>query len=426
MLRPTPRLLFAALLLAPAAHAAETTRVSVSSAGAQAGGVSTEPALSANGRFAVFTSLASNLVPVDTNDASDVFLHDRKSGQTVRVSVSTGGVQVTGDSGEPAISANGRFVAFASQAANLVPGDGNGTWDIFVHDRKTVSTRRVSVSSGGVEGNGLSSTPSISANGRFVAFTSMADNLVADDTNAGNDVFVHDLKTGKTSRVSVSSAGEEGDISSFQPSISSSGRFVAFASAATNLVPGDSNGEVDVFVHDRKTGKTTMLSLSPGGLPGSDQSQAPSISANGRLVAFRSFATNLVPDDANLTADIFVADRKTRKLSLVSLGPEGIQANQFSSAARISGNGRFVAFLSDATNLVADDDNAASDIYVRDLKAATTTRASVSTEGGEGNSSSIQPAISATGRFAAFASTATNLVPDDSNGAYDIFVRDRK
>jgi Tol biopolymer transport system component len=289
-----------------AATTPKTRRVSVSSAGAEGNNWSYYPSISADGRFVAFSSDASNLVAGDGNGTSDVFVRDRATGKTRRVSVSSAGAEGNNASYDPSISADGRFVAFHSDASNLVAGDGNGTSDVFVRDRATGKTRRVSVSSAGAEGNGDSYASSISADGRFVAFHSNASNLVAGDGNGTSDIFVHDRATGKTRRVSVSSAGAQGNGASYNPSISADGRFVAFHSNASNLVAGDGNGTTDVFVHDRATGKTRRVSVSSAGAEGNGASYNPSISADGRFVAFESSASNLVAGDGNGTSDIFV------------------------------------------------------------------------------------------------------------------------
>ena len=228
-----------------------TTQVSVAMGEWEANNYSKEPSISADGRYVAFDSGATNLVPGDTNRTSDVFVHDRLTGKTTRVSVATGGRQANGGSWEPSISADGRYVAFSSGADNLVPGDTNWTSDVFVHDRLTGKTTRVSVATGGRQADGPSNQPSISADGRYVAFSSGADHLVPGDPDRWDDIFVHDRLTGKTTRVSVAIGGWEGNGDSERPSISADGRYVAFQSGADHLVPGDTNDHCDVFVHDR-------------------------------------------------------------------------------------------------------------------------------------------------------------------------------
>jgi Tol biopolymer transport system component len=312
----------------------ETTRVSVSGTGAQGDDVSEPAALSADGRFVAFTSAASNLVPGDTNQCGpkgffrscpDAFVHDRQTGETVRVSVTGAGAQGDGLSIAAGLSADGRHVAFTSTAPNLVPGDTNrcgsipftqawgisgglparatgpdassgpGTCpDAFVHDRLTGATSRISVSSSGRQGDDFSYAGALSADGRHVVFTSQASNLVPGDTNATGDVFVHDRWARRTTRVSVSSTGRQGGRESRGTALSADGRYVAFLSWASNLVPGDVNDAEDAFVHDRRTGRTVQVSVSSRGVPGDDETFEPAMSADGRTVAFASFATNLV------------------------------------------------------------------------------------------------------------------------------------
>jgi Tol biopolymer transport system component len=350
----------------PISLAAVTERVSVSSAGEEGNGVSWSPSITADGRYVAFMSHASNLVPGDTNATPDAFVHDRLTGTTERVSVSSAGEEGNGASWVPSLSADGRYVAFPSAASNLVPGDTNATSDIFVHDRLTGTTERVSVSSAGEEGNGDSGWPSISADGRYVAFGSDASNLVPGDTNATPDIFVHDRLTGTTERVSVSSAGEEGNGGNWWPSISADGRYVAFLSDASNLVPGDTNG-YDIFVHDRLTGTTERVSVSSAGEEGNGGNWWPSISADGRYVAFLSDASNLVPGDTNGYKDVFVHDRLTGTTERVSVSSAGEEGNGVSGYPSISADGRHVVFESDASNLVPGDTNAWTDIFVRHL-----------------------------------------------------------
>jgi Tol biopolymer transport system component len=379
--------------------------------------------MSADGRFVAFLSFASNLVPADTNGSDDIFVRDGTTHTTTRVSVSSTGAQGSNASAQPSISADGRFVAFRSFASNLVPGDTNGVLDLFVRDRTTHTTTRISVSSTGAQGNGNSFDPSMSADGRFVAFDSDASNLVLNDTNFADDVFVRDRTTHTTRRVSVSSTGAQGNDGSSDPSISADGRFVAFRSSASNLVPGDTNGVLDLFVRDRTTHTTTRISVSSTGAQGNENSYDPSISGDGRFVAFFSFASNLMPADTNGVPDIFVRDRTTHATTRVSLSSSGAQGDDLSLEPSISADGRFVAFDSSASNLVPGDTNGVQDVFVRDRVTHTTTRVSASSSGAQGDDSSFVPSISADGRFVAFDSSASNLVAGDTNAQPDMFVR---
>ncbi len=415
-----------ALVLAGTAAGQVTSRVSVSSSGAQANDHSQYCSVSADGRYVAFESVARNLAGVDLNPYHDIFVHDRQSGTTERVSVNLLGAEANGESYLPSISADGRCVAFQSNATDLVGGDTNGSMDVFVRDRLSGTTERVSVDSGGAEGNFSSSQASISADGRYVAFQSVANNLVVGDMNGSDDVFVHDRQSGTTERVSVDSGGAEGDDSSGYHglSISADGRLVAFEAYASNLVAGDTNGVSDVFVHDRQSGTTERVSVDSLGAQGNDRSYHPSISADGRCVAFGSWATNLVGGDTNGAYDIFVHDRQSGTTERASVDSLGVQGNDESDAPSSSADGRYVAFRSHASNLVGGDTNGAADIFVRDLQSATTERVSVHSGGEEGNRLSWQSSISADGRYVAFWSHATNLVAD-TNGKTDVFVRDR-
>ena len=405
------------------------TRVSVDSAGNQAmigrfllG--SYNPSISADGRFVAFESEASNLVPGDNNNSQDIFVRNLLTNTITRVSVDAAGNQGNNSSYSASISADGRFVVLDSEASNLVPGDTNSSFDIFVRDLSTNTTTRLSVGSTGNQGNSDSEFPSISANGRFVAFESDASNLVPGDTNARGDIFVRDLSTNTITRVSVDAAGNQGNNSSYNPSISADGRFVVFDSEASNLVPGDTNSSFDIFVRDLLTNTTTRLSVDSAGNQGNSDSETPSISANGRFVAFESDASNLVPGDTNRVPDIFVRDTLTNTTTRLSVDSAGNQGNDFSRDPFILADGRFVAFESDASNLVPGDTNASFDIFVRDLSTNTTTRLSVDSTGNQGIGNSFSPSISADGQKVAFESFAANLVPGDTNNAKDVFVVD--
>ena len=428
-------------LPAPPARAfpGTTERVSVDSAGNQANGpclsgaFAPPPSITPDGRFVAFAAWARNLAPGDTNGFGDVFVHDRRTSITERVSVDGAGNEANDTIHQPAISADGHFVVFVSAATNLVPGDTNERDDVFVHDRLTRTTERVSVDSAGSQADGGSSSPAISADGRFVAFVSFATNLVPGDSNGRGDVFVRDRLTQTTERVSVDSAGNEANRGSDGPSISANGRFVVFWSDATNLVRGDTNGVADVFVRDRLTRTTERVSVDSAGNEGNGASglhshSEYSISADGRFVAFVSSATNLVPGDTNGAADVFVHDRLTRTTERVSVDSAGNQGNDGSFSPAVSANGRFVAFVSFATNLAAGDSDSSfiSGVFVHDRHTGTTELVSVDSGGNRANGSSQHPSISATGGFVAFVSFATNLVPGDTNEQPDVFVRDRK
>ena len=274
---------------AAATAAGKLTRVSVGIGGAEANGGSGGATISANGRLVAFTSAASNLVLGDTNSASDVFVRDLQAGTTERVSVATGGAQGNGDSGDfyaPSMSADGRFVTFRSAATNLVKDDTNRYADIFVRDRQKGTTVRVSVSSGGVQANDASFQPVISAAGRFVVFSTPASNLVGKDTNSDFDVFLRDVEAGKTERVSVASGGAQRKGFSTPGGISSNGRRVIFWSDAPNLIKGDKNGDFDVFLRDRRTKKTTLVSISSSGAKANASNRGGWISGDGRYVVF--------------------------------------------------------------------------------------------------------------------------------------------
>jgi hypothetical protein len=414
-------------LVSSAAFARQNTSlVSVDTSGVQGDGTSQAPAFSAGARYVVYSSYADNLVASDSNASSDVFVFDRQSGVTTLVSVDSLGLQANGDSTAAAISGDGRYVAFQSAASNLVPGDGNFASDIFVRDRSNGTTTRVSVASGGAQANFVSFAPAISADGRYVAFQSGASNLVPGDGNGWDDVFVHDMQSGTTTRVSVSSGGAEGNDISSQPAISSDGRFIAFHSYASTLVSGDTNATPDIFVHDRSSATTTRVSVGSSGAQGNNACHPHcTISANGRFVAFASRASNLVPGDTNGLNDVFLYDRQYASTARVSVASNGAQANALALWASISADGRFVAFRSAANNLVAGDTNAKADIFLRDVLAATTERVSVDTSGAQANLDSTNVSLSDDGRYVAFDSLASNLVASDTNGSADIFVRDR-
>lgn len=419
-------LIASTVLVAPSAAASYVTmvRASVSSNSVQGNEWSGSPVLSSNGRYVAFASVASNLAPADFNGLQDIYVRDMDTGTTMRMSVSSAGVGGNSWSMSPAISGDGRLVAFTSNSSNLVSGDVNATEDIFVRDMTTNQTIRVSVSNDGVQGNGGSADPAMSADGRYVTFSSYSSNLVVGDTNGVSDVFVRDVTTDKTVRVSLSSHGEQGDLRSFSPAISANGRYVVFASFASNLVPGDLNGVDDIFMRDMTTGETTHISVSSAGVGGDGGSSSAAISSDGRYVAFSSIASNLVSGDTNGKNDIFVRDTVTGHTSRVSVSSTGTQGNGESHWPTISADGRYVGFTSGSSNLIPGDTNGNDDVFVHDMATGRTTRVSESVTGAEGHGAAGLPSLSADGRFVAFNSTAPNLVSGDTNGQQDIFVRD--
>jgi hypothetical protein len=343
-------------------------------------------------------------------------------------------------------------VAFYSGAGNLAPNDRNSVQDVFVRDRQAGTTSLVSVAVNGNSGNASSFSPAISGNGRYVAFLSDATNLVAGDTNHVRDVFVRDLIAGTTEIVSVASDGTPQNSDAAYPAINADGSVVAFASFATNLVPDDTNDAFDVFIRNRANGTTVRASVSSAGDQGNASSVEPAVSGDGAFVAYASDATNLVSGDTNDRSDIFVFDPATAETFRVSVAGDGSQANGQSNGPGIRGgltfgpaisfDGSKVAFDSIATNLVENDTNRCDpsfpgpgqcpDVFVRDWVAGTTIRVSVANNGTQSNDASTDPGIDASGQRVVFFSAASNLVQGDTNTCFqfptpghctDIFVR---
>ncbi|MEW2114178.1 hypothetical protein AB0945_03115 [Streptomyces sp. NPDC005474] len=417
----------AALLSGGVAHAADAEPGPAGTA--PISNAASGPSISADGRYVAFTSLARDLVAGDTNRADDVFVRDRQTGVITRVSVDSAGAQANNASRNPSISADGRYVTFESVATNLVPGDTNRYRDIFLHDLQTGETTRVSVGRHGEQSDSESFHPSISADGRFVAFDSPASNLVFGDTNDIHDVFVRDWQTGETTRVSVDSNGRQGDDISQLPSISADGRYVAFSSGAKTLsLFPDRNHSDDVFVHDRLTGYTDRISVGPDGNEGNSASRTATISADGRYVAFESTASNLVAGDTGgpNDTDIFLYDRVTRTTTQVNLGPDGLSDGGTPGQERttLSADGRYIAFVSGEDKLVTGDINSRWDVFVRDRVTATTTMVSVAGDGSQSDGYSDSPSISADGHHVAFTTSATNLGGDGTSRKFNLYVRD--
>jgi Tol biopolymer transport system component len=401
------------------AGAQSATRVSVASDGGESNGPNFFGAVSKNGRFVVFSSDATNLVPGDTNGKTDVFWRDRSTGETRRVSVNDDGVEANGRSFASGVSRDGRLVLFWSHATNLVGGDFNGVEDLFLHDTVLHTTTRLIAGGDGFETNGGNRFPTMSDDGRFVAFESSATNIVPGDFNGRVDIYLLDRRTGQVRRVGQPPVGESnGD--SLRPQLSPNGRFLAFESSASNLVPGDTNGTIDAFMVDLANGTLACASVNDAGIIGNAQSRGPLVSKNGRLVTFLSLADNLVPGDTNLQGDSFVRDMRHGTTRRVSVDSNGIQGNGSSNVGTIDPSGRFVAFGSLASNLVAGDGNGVFDVFVHDLSRGTTVRVTKAHDGGE-TDGTTNP-IAFVGRTLFVGSVATNLVPGDTNGTDDLFL----
>ena len=395
--------------------------ISTSSSGVQ-GNISTSqaPSISADGRYIVFESSAYNLVDRDTNNKSDIFLKDTLTGATTLVSTSSSGTQGNNHSSNPYISADGKHVVFESEASNLVDGDTNGYGDIFIKDIQTGVITLVSTSSSGVQGIFDSSNPSISADGKYVVFDSFSSNLVDGDTNDTLDIFLKDIQEGTLTLVSTSSSGIQGTryYSSQNPSISADGRYVAFESQAANLVSGDTGVWQDIFLKDIQTGETTLVSASSSGSQEWHDSYNPSISADGRYVIFERYTSGY-------KRDIFLKDTQTGALTMVSTSSSGEVGNDVSYTSSISADGRYVTFGSTASNLVSGDTNGYGDIFLKDTQTGTTILvASASSSGDLGNGYS-SPSISGDGSNIAFVSGA--LVYDgggelSAHWEYEIFL----
>jgi len=419
------------LALGSTVSAQVNQRVSIDSRGAQANDSSAWQSISGDGRYVAFISWATNLVPGDTNGTNDIFVRDRLLGTTERVSVSSSGAQANDYSQEPSISANGRFVAFDSAATNLVPAAVNGYQNVYVRDLRSGTTELVSVNSSGQPGNFGGGSPSISGDGRYVAFISDSYNLVAGDNNGLTDFFVHDRLTGTTECVSnPASSGQLSDYRWFlQVGISADGTCVTFTSYARNLVPGVTNELLHVFVRDRTSGSIECPIVNLGGQVGGRENWSPSLSGDGRYVVFASSEHDLVPGDTNGTTDIFVVlrDGFTHMPERVSIDSHGVQANGVSYDPMISADGRYVTFESEATNLVEGDTNQSPDVFIHDRLTRTTERVNLEPSGGQGHFGGygLYPSVSADGHFVAFDDYANDLVAGDTNHSTDVFVRDR-
>lgn len=401
-------------------------RISLDWNNAQATSFSDTCAVSEHGRYVAFLSGAP-LAQSDTNGLVDLYLCDLATGalpELITVSL-TGGAGNQDSASLFQVSDDGRFVCFVTGASNLAVNDNNGNFDAFVRDRTLGLTELLSVSAAGVQGDAFPCI-SMSADGRYVAFGSTSSILVPGDVNGRPDIFLRDRLAGTIELVSVNSSGAQGNGSSGsldEMDITPDGRFVSFVSWSSNFDAGDNNNTADVYVRDRVLGLTRLVSLGVANQVGGDLSWGGRLSADGRFVAFNSFSWDLVPNDTNGAIDVFVRDTLLGTTERVSVSSAGVEANGKSFPAQISADGRFVCFPSMGSNLVPGDTNGTWDVFLRDLWQGTTTRLSVDAQGIEGNGPSFGPAISRDARLLAFGSQATNLVAGDTNGFADTFVR---
>jgi signal peptidase I len=386
--------------------------VSLDPEGTELEGPSALPSVSADGRFVAFVYQGE----------SQIYVFDRKAGTSQLVSAATSGAPGNGRSEKPAISGDGRFVAFSSEASDLVEGDANGVADVFVRDMETLTTRRISVGLDGAEADGPSEAPAISADGRFVAFASAASNLVASDGNGAQDVFVYDLMAGRTEIASVVDEGFEQLGESYEPSISATGRYVAFTSEA-RLAPAGVRGLPSIYVRDRYAETTTLASVSRDGKSANEGASDPAISANGRVVAFASKADNLVSRDFNRLTDIFVRELDAGVTERVSIGQDGAQSDANSSGPAISGDGRYVTFVAMDSNLVPGDLNRYRDLFLYDREADVTLLVSANRDGQPAGDHSSPASLNYDGSVIAFPSIAPDIAGGGPRLRQDIFVR---
>ena len=373
------------------------------------------------GNLVVFTSDASNLVSNDNNGRSDVFLKNVSTGSVTLVSQGLNGESAAGNSTAPRISSDGSTVVFISDAANLVNFDTNGVADVFAYSVGTGGISLVSVSTAGVQANAESSDPSVNSDGSVIAFVSSATNLDSNDLNGVDDIFVRDVGGSSTALVSMSTAAVIGDHDSSAPRISADGNLVVFVSEATNLVVNDTNAVADIFARNRTGASTTLVTPSFGGLSANMPSDQPAISSDGRYVAFSSQASNLVNDDTNGLSDIFLRDTSLNSTERISLGYNVLDPNGASTSPAVSDNGRDIVFVSSASNLIEGDTNGRADVFVYDRTTTSTARVNVNSAGFVGNKSAFAASISADAKHVFFSSDATDLTADDSNDFVDLY-----
>ncbi|MCA1841983.1 MAG: hypothetical protein LC792_02085 [Actinobacteria bacterium] len=447
----------------PAVNWGDPGATSVVARAGTGGGNAFRPWLSGDGRYLVFDSDGTKVLPGDTTKIRDVYLYDRVTGAMERISNGLNGARAAGTtsncnspttsvcgSQRATISADGRYVAFWSNATNLVPNDTNGKYDAFLFDRQTHTMSLVSTGYQGAPANGSSRRPVVSRDGTSVVFESEASNLIAPesctgvpilgrtctggDKNNADDVFVYDIAGKTVSLVSADANGASAAGASNRPSLSINGRRIVFQSEASNLVSGDTNGKVDIFMRDMSSGTNTIVSSGPEG-QANNSSRSPSISADGSWVSFDSDASNFVSGDSGNDTDVYLKNVDSGAIEQVSVRSGGGQITDHpsdgvvGSDSSVSNDGRFVAFWSSSSTLVDGDTNGTNctrapcaDVFVRDRAAGTTSRIT-STNGVQGDNDTFSPALSLDGRFVAVDSKATTLDPSGGGATtQDVFV----
>ncbi len=392
--------------------------ISQSTAGDLSNDTSFDSSVSGDGRYVVFSSNASNLVPNDDNDERDVFLRDRSLGTTVAVSINSSGEVGNESSSEPSISADGRFIAFTSGASDLVPDDDNDADDIFVYDRVQGTMERVSIDTDGTQGDGDSFAPALSDDGQVVVFMDQSENFDEGSGNDRTDVFIYDRSTGTLEIANVPAGiGLE-----FDPAISGDGRYVSYVSPNPEGLTDTNGGIEDVFVFDRTTDTRVIGSTDAMGDQGGSTSRGGSLSSDGRFLAFHSRNNyGFTPDNNGANFDVFVKDLQSADVERISENEMGENGDAESLGAFISGDGRFVVFLSEASDLVPNDTNSAFDVFLNDRENDRIERISVSSTGQQIMSGSTLYGLSADGRFSIFRNSEDDLVPNKDNGEADIY-----
>ena len=407
-----------------AAISGPVTLVSTTAGGEKGNAFSDGASLSSSGNLVAFTSDATNFGA--DNGFSDIYVKDLASGELTLASTSDTGEEGDRESFQATLSPDGSVVAFSSRAGNLDPEDGNNNiMDVFAKDLSTGDLTIVSTSDTGKPGNGDALSPSPSRSGDLVAFQTDANTLDPGDTDSASDVYLKDLRTGDLTLESTNRSGVKGNSESFSPDLTPSGARLAFVSAATNLVAKDKDIAFDVYVKVLATGKLFLASTSDAGVKGDFGGENPSLSSGGTKVAFDSDSKNLDPGDTSRDTDVYVKDPTTGDLVLASTNDDGVKANGFSERPALSGNGRRVAFVSDATNLDPADTDNDWDVYVKDLVTGDVSLATTSSDGVKGGEDANQqfPSISGKGRRVAF-HTEQQLDPGDPDDVPDVYVKD--